>query len=98
MASFDDDCVRKGNASDLHLLIDATPVLIDASKPDGHLDFLNQTWLRYVGRSFDDLQGWKWTAYIHPEDVQGMVEHWRTSLASGELFLHEARILRADGE
>ena len=27
-----------------------------------------------------------------------MVEHWRTSLASGELFLHEARILRADGE
>jgi formate hydrogenlyase transcriptional activator len=98
MASFGDDCVRKGNASGLHLLIDATPVLIDACKPDGHLDFLNQTWLRYVGRSFDDLQGWKWTAYIHPEDVQGMVEHWRTSLASGELFLHEARILRADGE
>jgi formate hydrogenlyase transcriptional activator len=44
------------------------------------------------------LQGWKWTAFIHPEDVEGIVEKWRASLASGEPFLHEARVLRADGE
>src|SRR5713101_4172422 len=34
----------------------------------------------------------------HPEDVQGIMEKWRASLASGEPFLHEARVLRADGE
>jgi formate hydrogenlyase transcriptional activator len=45
-----------------------------------------------------DLEGWKWTAFIHPEDVEGIVEKWRASLASGEPFLHEARVLRADGE
>jgi PAS domain S-box-containing protein len=44
------------------------------------------------------LQGWKWTAFIHPEDVEGIVEKWRACLASGEPFLHEARVLRADGE
>jgi formate hydrogenlyase transcriptional activator len=44
------------------------------------------------------LQGWKWTAFIHPEDVEGIVEKLRASLASGDPFLHEARVLRADGE
>jgi PAS domain S-box-containing protein len=44
------------------------------------------------------LQGWKWTAFIHPEDVEGIVDKWRASLASGEPLLHEARVLRADGE
>jgi PAS domain S-box-containing protein len=67
-------------------------------RPDGHLDFFNQTWLRYVGRPLEDLQGWKWTAFIHAEDVKGILEQWRASLDSGEPFLYEARVLRADGE
>jgi len=46
----------------------------------------------------EDLEGWKWTALIHPEDVEGIVEKWRLSLASGEPFQHEGRLLRADGE
>jgi PAS domain S-box-containing protein len=84
--------------SDLQLLVHSAPSLIHAGMPDGYLDFFNQTWLRYVGRPLEDLLGWKWTAFIHPEDVEGIVERWRASLASGEPFLHEARVLRADGE
>src|SRR5579864_1911218 len=82
----------------LRLVIDSVPALIHTALPDGYLDFFNQTWLRYVGRSLEALQGWKWTAFIHPEDVEGIVEKWRASLASGEPFLYEARVLRADGE
>ncbi len=93
-----DGAVRRDQTSDLQLLVDSAPSLIHTSRPDGYLDFFNQTWLRYVGRSLEDLQGWKWTAFIHPEDVEGIVEKWRASLASGEPFLHEARVLRADGE
>ena len=93
-----DGAVRWDQTSDLRLIIDSTPSLIHTGRPDGHLDFFNQTWLRYVGRSLEDLQGWKWIAFIHPEDVEGIVEKWRASLASGEPFLHEARVLRADGE
>ncbi len=82
---------------DLQLLIDSTPSLIHTSRPDGYLNFFNQPWLTFVGRSLEDLQGWKWTAFIHPEDVEGIVDKWRASLASGKPFLHEARVLRADG-
>ncbi len=44
------------------------------------------------------MQGWGWTAAIHPEDVAGIVDKWRTALATGEPFEAEARVRRADGE
>src|SRR5882724_9620226 len=93
-----DGAVRADQASDLQLLVDSAPSLIHTSRPDGYLDFFNQTWLTFLGWSLEELQGWKWTALIHPEDVEGIVEKWRASLASGEPFLHEARVVRADGE
>src|SRR5258708_1980102 len=98
MATNGEGAVRPDQTSDLQLLVDSAPGLIHTSRQDGYLDFFNQTWLTYVGRSLEDLQGWKWTAFIHPEDVEAIVEAWRASLASGEPFLHEARVLRADGE
>jgi transcriptional regulator with PAS, ATPase and Fis domain len=45
----------------------------------------------------ENLVGWKWTQYIHPDDVEGIVASWRASLTSGEPFLYEARVRRADG-
>ena len=83
---------------DFRFLINSAPALIHTGLPDGYLDFFNQGWLDYVGRSLEDLLGWRWTEYIHPEDVDGIVQKWRASLASGEPFVHETRVRRADGE
>src|SRR5712675_1519343 len=88
----------KAGSFELRAVIESTPGMIHTSQPDGYLDFFNQTWLRYVGQPLEHLQGWKWTAFIHPDDVEGIVEKWRASLASGEPFLHDARVRRADGE
>jgi len=82
---------------DLQLSVDSAPALIHTGLPDGYLDFFNQTWLTYVGLSLEDLLGWKWTAAIHPDDLGAMLHGWRAALASGEPFLHEARVRRADG-
>jgi PAS domain S-box-containing protein len=76
----------------------SAPSMIHTGRPDGYLDFFNQTWLRYVGRPLEELLGWRWTSFIHREDVEGIVAKWRAALSSGEPFLHEARVLRADGE
>jgi PAS domain S-box-containing protein len=98
MATGEEGAVPTAQALDLQLLIDSTPGLIHTGLPDGYLDFFNQTWLRYVGQPLEHLLGWKWTAFIHPDDLELMVERWRASLASGEPFLHESRVLRPDGE
>jgi PAS domain S-box-containing protein len=82
----------------LRLVIDTVPALIHAGRPDGSLDFFNQRWLKFVGLSLEDLLDCKWTALIHPEDVQAMLDGWRAALATGEPFEHESRVRRADGE
>ena len=83
-----------------HLLriLDSIPSLIHTARPDGYFDYFNQRWLDYAGLPIEDLLGWKWTAAIHPEDVEGLVAKLHFSIASGEPFLHEARLRRADGE
>ena len=89
---------RSWPGSELQRIIDSTPALIHTARPDGYHDFFNETCLNYVGCASEDLQGMKWTASIHSEDVEGMVNAWRTSLASGEPFVYEARVRRADGQ
>jgi PAS domain S-box-containing protein len=79
------------------LVIHTTPALIHTALPDGNIDFFNRRWLEYLGLTLEDVQGWRWTAAIHPEDVGGIVEKWRTSLATGEPFEAETRVRRADG-
>jgi PAS domain S-box-containing protein len=85
-------------AVDLQLLIDSIPALIHTSLPDGYLDYFNQRWLEYVGLPLEAVQGWNWTNSIHPDDLAGILEKWRGCLASGEVFHHESRVRRADGE
>ncbi len=82
---------------DLELTVDSAPALIHTGRPDGYLDFFNRTWLTYVGRSQEDLQGWKWTSAIHPDDLEDMLRAWRAALVTGEPFQHEARVRRGDG-
>ena len=81
----------------LQELVDSVPALIHTARPDGYIDFFNQRWLEYVGLRSEDLEGWKWTAAVHPDDVDALVARWRACLASGEPFEWESRVRRADG-
>jgi hypothetical protein len=81
----------------LRQIIDSSPVLIHTARPDGYLDFFNRTWLEFVGQPLEKLLGWRWTAFIHPEDAEAFVETMRESFAKGEPFEETSRVRRADG-
>jgi PAS domain S-box-containing protein len=80
------------------LLVDSIPSLIHTSRPDGYLDYFNKPWLEYLGVSLERVAGWNWTAFIHPEDLEGIVAKWRACLATGEIFDYETRVRRGNGE
>jgi formate hydrogenlyase transcriptional activator len=82
----------------VQLLVDSIPALIHTARPDGHLDYFNKPWLEYLGVTLDKVAGWNWTAFIHPEDVDGIVGIWRACLATGEIFEYETRVRRANGD
>jgi PAS domain S-box-containing protein len=81
----------------LQLVIDTTPALLHSARPDGDIDFFNKRMLDYLGVPLEELYGWRWTNLIHPDDVEQIVDKWRSSLATGEPFESEARVRRADG-
>jgi PAS domain S-box-containing protein len=88
----------ESDSLDVQLLVDSIPALIHTARPDGYLDYFNKPWLEYLGVTLDEVAGWNWTAYVHPEDVEGIVEKWRACLATGEIFEYETRVRRANGE
>jgi formate hydrogenlyase transcriptional activator len=81
----------------LRRAVDTTPALIHTARPDGYLDYFNRGWLDFLGKSLEDVCGWRWTESVHPEDVAGIVQKWHAALASEEPFEAEARVRRADG-
>src|ERR1700676_4381600 len=80
------------------VLVDSIPALIHTARPDGYLDYFNKPWLEYLGVTLDKVAGWNWTAFIHPEHVDGIVGIWRACLATGEIFEYETRVRSANGE
>jgi formate hydrogenlyase transcriptional activator len=88
----------KGAEDRLRLVIDTTPALLHSALPNGDIDFFNQRMLDYLGAPMEELCGWRWTNFIHPDDVEQIVSKWRWSLDTGEPFESEARVRRADGE
>src|SRR6266481_5504907 len=80
------------------LLVDSIPALIHTAGPGGYLDYFNKPWLEYLGVTLDKVIGWNWTAFVHPEDVEGIVAEWRACLSTGEVFEYETRVRSANGE
>jgi PAS domain S-box-containing protein len=89
---------RDPESLNIQLLVDSIPALIHTARPDGHLDYFNKPWLEYLGVTLDKVAGWNWTAFIHPEDLDGIVAKWRASLATGEIFEYETRVRGVNGE
>jgi formate hydrogenlyase transcriptional activator len=87
--AFTDDVLRR--------IVDITPSLLHSGGPDGNLDFLNRRWLDYLGVPLEQVCGWGWTSFIHPEDLEWMLTRLRACLASGDDFEAESRVRRADG-
>ena len=82
----------------LRLVIDTIPGLVWSSLPDGNIEYLNKRWLDYTGLTLEQASGWGWQVAIHPEDLPGLLDYWKSILAAGERGEYEARLRRFDGE
>jgi PAS domain S-box-containing protein len=81
----------------LWTIIDSIPVLAWTARPDGSAEFFNQRWLEYTGLSAEEAHDWGWAIALHPDDRNGLVDYWRSILASGEPGEIEGRLRRFDG-
>src|SRR5258708_15601052 len=82
----------------LRSIIDTIPALAWSARPDGSAEFLNRPWLDYAGLSAEESSDWGWTAAVHTEDRDRLMDFWRHLMASGEAGEIEARLRRYDGD
>ena len=85
-------------AQDFRVVLDTIPTLAWSARSDGSADFFNQRWLDYTGLSAEEACDWGWTVALHPNDLNGLVDYWRSVLACGETGEIEGRLRRYDGE
>jgi PAS domain S-box-containing protein len=82
---------------EIRRIFDRIPALAWAARADGSAEFFNRRWLDYTGLSVEQARDWGWTVALHPDDLNGLVDYWRSVLASREPGEVEARLRRFDG-
>src|SRR5467141_2809906 len=82
----------------LRLVIDTIPAYARSARPDGSLDFINQRFLEFTGRSMADILGLGWGSLVHPDDLTRYVGEWHAAVATGRPMESEARVRRMDGD
>jgi formate hydrogenlyase transcriptional activator len=97
MTSAGHDSDETRHVRDIRRLFDAIPTLAWSARADGSADFFNRRWLDYTGLSVEQAREWGWTVALHPDDVKGLVDYWRSVLASREPGEIEGRLRRFDG-
>ncbi|UTN04056.1 PAS domain-containing protein [Flavobacterium bizetiae] len=76
-------------------LTESIPQLIWETDEKGHALFTSGKWLEYTGVVPAGEAEWK--AMIHPDDFEQNTKTWSHSLATGEVYKTDVRVLRRDG-
>jgi formate hydrogenlyase transcriptional activator len=82
---------------ELREVIETIPCMAWSASADGAAQFFNRRWLDYAGLAADQVENWGWTAAVHPDDLNTLVDYWRTAIASSQPGEIEARLRRFDG-
>src|SRR6204780_4637482 len=97
MASVEQTSEQARQAQDARLVVDTIPALAWSARADGSADFFNQRWLDYTGLSAEQARDWGWAVAVHADDLNVLVDYWRSILVSGEPGEVEGRLRQFDG-
>ncbi|MFB2922072.1 PAS domain-containing sensor histidine kinase [Aerosakkonema funiforme] len=78
-------------------LADAMPLIVWTAQCNGDVDYFNQRWLDYTGKSIEETKDWKWQSVVHPDDRHKCLADWRKALETGYPCEMEYRFRRSDG-
>ncbi|MCK9277830.1 MAG: PAS domain S-box protein [Methanoculleus sp.] len=77
---------------------ETVPYGIWISGPDGRVLYLSDSYLNLAGMTLEECRGSGWARNIHPEEADAVLAAWERSVATGETWSRDYRILGADGE
>lgn len=79
-------------------VLNAVPLMIWSTRPDGYADFYNDRWYEVTGVPFGSTDGKAWTKLFYADDIDLALERWHHSLETGEPYEIEYRLRHKDGQ
>ena len=92
------EAALRDSERELQQIISSIPGLTWSSDANGATRFWSQQYLDYAGARLEDVLGFKFADYIHPDDRDHILEMWTQIIAAGIPGEAELRLRRADGE
>ncbi len=81
----------------LRIIAEALPDIVWSTNARGDQDYANNALLNYTGLSLHECVGDVWESFVHAVDWPATRERWTRSLAWGEPYEMEHRLLGSDG-
>ncbi|HEX7419750.1 MAG TPA: PAS domain S-box protein, partial [Thermoanaerobaculia bacterium] len=78
-------------------LAESMPLMIFTAKPNGEIDYVNRQLTEFTALPSSEVSTSGMWTFMHEDEVEEHVRRWRHSIATGEPFQHECRLLRGDG-
>jgi PAS domain S-box-containing protein len=78
-------------------IANSAPVLIWVTGADDRREFVNQAYLDFFGRSYEEVLEFDWRKALHPDDLPRILQEATTVEPSTRLVTVEARFRRGDG-
>jgi PAS domain S-box-containing protein len=78
-------------------MVESIPAVAFVTEADGRRAFSNRRWVEYTGAPVEQSLRDGWQQAVHPDELDRVLDKWRTALATVEPLDYEARFRRSDG-
>lgn len=85
------------NEEQFRALADSIIQLVWMAESDGYIFWYNRGWYEYTGTTPEQMAGWGWEAIHDPAMLPKVMERWKESLRTGQMFEMEFPLRGADG-
>jgi len=80
------------------VVADSAPVPMWVDGPDGACEFVNKAYLDFFGKTWEEMQGFGWQLYMHPDDRERYVNAYLVAFQARAPFHCQVRFMSAKGE
>ncbi len=79
-------------------LADMVPSKISNASADGNLIYMNEKWLEYTGKTFEEINGLGYDSIMHPDELEDFTTQFLYAKDTKTVFKMEMRFLNKYGE
>jgi PAS domain S-box-containing protein len=80
------------------IMADGCPMPMWVTDSAGRIRFINQALREFTGAEYEEVEGYKWQLFCHPDDAQWFINESRRSIEEQAPLKAESRFKRADGQ